>query len=97
MDFVASYYAVLRRWRSETTIISDPREVFAHPSFKALVENARVCLPLILSDLRLSPSNLVYVLEEAFGVSPYPKSSEGDLRAMTDAWLSWGERHASPR
>lgn len=97
IDFIGSYYGVVNRWRSETAFSSDPAELFGHPSFQALVDNVEIALPLIMSDLKTAPSNLVFVLEKAFGVTPYAEANAGDLRAMTDAWLAWGERNERAR
>ena len=32
-------------------------------------------------------------LAKISGEVPYGPSDRGDMKAMTDAWLSWGERH----
>lgn len=92
-DFIGSFYAVLRRWKSETAFLSDPEEITAHPSFAALVGNAKLVLPLILDELRRSPSQLVWVLDDAIGERPYPTEASGDITAMTEAWIAWGERN----
>jgi hypothetical protein len=91
LDFIGSFYAVLNRWQSETAFLSDPDEITNHPSFKALVENAKLVLPLIIAELKIRPSLLVWVLDDAIGDSPYPESAVGDIRAMSEAWIAWGE------
>lgn len=91
---MSSFYAVLERWQAETGFYSDPAKIMAHPSFQALVQNARMASPLILAELRKEPSLLVWVLEDAFpGERPYPDAMVGDIKAMTDAWLTWGNQH----
>ena len=91
-DFIGSFYAVLRRWESETAFLSDPDAITNHPSYRALVAHAKLVLPLILNELRLSPSPLVWVLEESLGASPYLPQDVGDIPAMAEAWIAWGER-----
>lgn len=91
-DFNNSFYSALRRWQSETSFISDPVKIVSHQAFKELVKNASQVLPLILSELRVRPSKLVWVLDEALKVRPYSDSQAGDFRAMADAWIAWGER-----
>src|ERR1700678_3062790 len=66
-DFVNSFYAVLRRWKNETAFCSDPGEITAHPSYHALVQHAHLTLGLIIGELRLEPSFLVWVLDDALG------------------------------
>ncbi len=91
-DFISAFYAVLRRWRSETAFCSDPDEITAHPSYKALVQHAPLVTDLIIDDLRISPSLLVWVLDDAYPDRPYPEDAIGDIVQMSNAWISWAER-----
>lgn len=93
LDFINSFYAVLRRWESETAFISNPDEITSHPSFRALVENADTVVSLIIGELKQHPSFLVWVLDDAFGERPYPDEAMGDIPAMTEAWIAWAERN----
>jgi hypothetical protein len=93
-DFINSFYAVLRRWRIETSIYSDPDKITSHPSFSAMVQNAELVTPLIIEELRIRPSLLVWVLDDAFhSDKPYPKSDVGNIKEMTNAWIAWAEHH----
>jgi hypothetical protein len=92
-DFIGSFYAVLHRWRSEIAFISDPDKIAEHPSFKALVTNADLVLPLIIDELRKEPSYLVWVLDDAFDEHPYLSSQIGNLTEMSNAWIAWAERN----
>lgn len=90
-DFINSFYAVLRRWKSETAFESNPEKIVSHPSFEALVNNAETIAPLILYELKKQPSHLVWALEEAFHERPYAEADQGNIRAMSEAWVAWGE------
>jgi hypothetical protein len=88
-----SFYAVLRRWRTETAFLSDPDKVTTHPSFLALVRHADIATSLIIDELRQQPSLLVWVLDDAFSSDrPYGEADVGDIEAMTNAWIAWAER-----
>ncbi len=93
-DFISSFYAVLRRWESETKFNSNPNEITAHPSYLALVQNAGLVLNLIKDELQRHPSFLVWVLEDHFDERPYVEGDQGDIDKMTDRWLSYLERSA---
>ena len=93
LDFIHAFYAVLRRWKSETAFLSDPEQITSHPSFKALVDNAKLVAPLIVEELRDRPSLLVWVLDDAFSERPYHSTDAGNVRAMSEAWISWAERN----
>lgn len=93
-DFISSFYAVLNRWRSETAFESDPDKITAHPSFVALVNHAELVCPLIIQDLRMHPSKLVWVLDDAFPAEiPYISDALGDFEAMANAWIAWAENN----
>lgn len=96
-DFVGSFYGVLNRWESETKYSSSTTEILEHPSYSALVENARLTLDLICDELKKKPSHLVFVLEDAFEIRPYSDQEEGNIPAMTNAWLSWAANTGAAR
>ena len=96
-DFIASFYAVLNRWKSETAFLSDPEKITSHPSFKAISANIGEVFPLIIAELKLGPSLLVWSLEDYFNERPYPEEELGDISAMTEAWIAWADRnHGRP-
>jgi hypothetical protein len=92
-DFIHSFYAVLRRWRSETAFYSDPDKITSHPSFLDMVRNAKLITPLIIDELRIRPSLLVWVLDDAYADKPYSDDVVGDIGEMTNAWISWADRN----
>jgi hypothetical protein len=92
-DFISSFYAVFRRWQSETAIYSDPDKITSHPCFSEMVQLAPWVLPLIIDELRTKPSLLVWVLDDAFADKPYSDNQVGDIPAMTNAWIAWAERY----
>jgi hypothetical protein len=92
-DFISSFYAVLRRWQSETKFISDPNKITGHPSFKAIVANADKVKDLIVDELKREPSFLVWALDDAFNEKPYPQSAIGNIKQMTEAWILWADRN----
>ena len=92
-DFITSFYAVLRRWRSETAFLSDPKQITSHPSYQAMVDNAPLITPLIIDELRINPSILVWVLDDAYPDRPYNDDIAGDITQMSNAWIAWAERN----
>ena len=90
-DFVASFYAVLRRWESETAFSSNPMEICDHTSFAALVQNAGICLDLISDELARGCYKLAWVLEDHFDKQPYEPEDFGNLERMAGRWISFLE------
>jgi len=57
-----------------------------------MVAHAEDVRPLIIEDLRTSPSMLVWVLDDEFlNEVAYPASAVGDLAAMASGWIAWAE------
>jgi hypothetical protein len=50
---------------------------------------------LIIDELRVKPSLLVWVLDDAFNMRPYDSSAVGNIPKMTDAWIEWADEHAN--
>lgn len=92
-DFLKSFYAVLRRWQKDTAIMSSPTAIKQHEAFEALVKHAELAMPLILKELHARPSNLVWVLNAHADERPFPDEANGDIAAMSKAWVNWGERN----
>ena len=93
-DFISSFYAILRRWQSETKFLSDPNKITEHSSYKAIVANAHNVKDLIVDELKREPSFLVWALDDAFNERPYPPTAIGDIKQMTEAWILWADRNA---
>ena len=92
-DFINSFFAVLHRWRQETAFESNADVITSHVSYRALVENADAVTPLIVEELRRNPSKLVWVLEDAFKITPYDPENAGDIEAMSESWIAWAEKN----
>lgn len=88
-----AFYAVFSRWKHDTAFMSDPDDIARHPAFSDLVGLARYVLPQMIDELRIEPSALVWVLDDALEVQPYPDSSTGNFVEMSNAWIAWFERN----
>lgn len=91
-DYVQLFYSHLQKWRSETYYSSSATELQEHPSFKAIVKLGKRVIPLVLDDLRRQPSLLILALHKITGESVVQDADRGNMRAMANAWLLWGER-----
>jgi hypothetical protein len=89
-DYVDAFYANLHKWRSETYYLSSAKELQEHPSFRAIVELGEAAIALILDDLKRRPSLLSLALGAITGENAVPDADKGNVRAMANAWISWG-------
>lgn len=92
-DFLKSFYAVYRRWESETAMLSSSKAKKQHVAFLALANHADMALPFILSELKRRPSHLVWVLNATQAAMPFDGEVAGDIEAMSKAWVKWGEEN----
>ncbi|HEX7450259.1 MAG TPA: hypothetical protein VF306_22055 [Pirellulales bacterium] len=50
-------------------------------------------LPHLLRELARQPDHWFYALAAITGEDPIPAGAEGNVAAMTEAWLAWGRAH----
>jgi hypothetical protein len=50
-------------------------------------------VPAILAELQRSPGHWGPALSAITGERPVPNEAEGDVEAITEAWLDWGRAH----
>ena len=92
-DYIDYFYSNLRKWESETSVISSVAEIQKHRSFVSIVNIGELAVPLILDELRVEPSLLFLALRRITGDDPVSPSDRGNVKSMVDAWLAWGARN----
>lgn len=92
-DFLDNFYDLLGRWRRDTRFFSDPDRITDHVAYKALLADADQYIPLIVDELRLGASLLVWVLDDAIDEQPYSSDVVGDIQEMSNGWIAWAERN----
>jgi hypothetical protein len=61
------------------------------PSYQRVIGLGPKAVPAILVELAKQPDHWFWALNAITGVNPVKAEWAGNLRAMTDAWVSWGE------
>ncbi len=77
-------------WRAATILDSSTSQKLSHPAYLAIIAIGKAAVPLILRELKQRPGHWGPALAAITGARPYPREMEGDLRAVTRAWLEWG-------
>lgn len=87
----AEFLRLARQWAAETGHLSNISKKTRHPAYQAIIEMDEEAIPFLLRELELRPSDWFAALHQITGADPIPKSSQGIVDEMIDAWLAWGE------
>lgn len=87
---LARFHDLAERWKNETAHHSNVAKRALHPAYQEIIGMGERVVPLLLAELRREPDDWFWALHAITGAEPVPKSSQGNLRAMADAWLQWG-------
>ncbi len=78
--------------KSETAHLSSAAMIAGHRAFQEIIGMGQAVIPLILRDLEHAPTHWFLALRAITRESPVQPEDRGNVRAMSAAWISWGER-----
>lgn len=81
------FHRLESEWDADAAVLSNPNKIMGYPAMRAIIALGESVVPLILRELQAGPSLLVWALPEIVGAHP---EFEGNVSAMTNAWLQWG-------
>jgi hypothetical protein len=95
LSIEATFRALAELWRKETLNSSDIRDIVEHDAYRRIISLGWPVVGLILSDLREEPDFWFEALAQITGEDPLIHRPEilGDVQAMADCWLEWGENN----
>ena len=80
---------LVSRWHREVGSRSSLKDILDLPSSRRIKEFGYRALPAIIRDLHREPSWLVFLAPEVADENPVPIESRGNIRKMSEAWVSW--------
>jgi len=83
-----------RKWKRETINVSSIQQMVLHPCYQEIIAMGPRAVPLILNQLKQEPDFWFWALRALAREDPVTEDIQGDLTAMTKAWLDWGSKHA---
>lgn len=100
-DVGAEFRRLRQQWQEETVWTSSSTEnapgsdsitlhMILHPAYQMIIGLGPDVVPYILSDLKSNPHHWGWALRSITRQNPVPDGNEGDVVAISDAWLSWG-------
>jgi hypothetical protein len=78
-----------RQWKRDTSRLSSPKHIVAHPAYQRIVRMGREVIPLILEEMHSKPARWLYALRDITGADPVKPEHRGDVQKMASDWLSW--------
>ena len=81
------------RWEAETVLLSDSDRAAQHPTHQEIVNMGKAAVPLILERIRSQGGLWFHALSAITGADPVAPKDHGNVAAMQESWLKWGERN----
>lgn len=83
-----------KEWQEQSGFMSSSTDMTFVPAYQHIIGMGSVAVPLMLRQLRddPNPAHWFAALEAITETNPVPAESRGNVKAMADAWVRWGER-----
>ena len=81
------------QWEEETFFLSRSDRAIAHPAHEAIIDLGQPVVPLILRRMRSRGGHWFEALQQITGEDPVSPADYGNIAAMQNSWLQWGEEH----
>ena len=73
--------------------LSNPSQIAQHPAHQEILAIGIAAVPLILRRLKDQRGHWFSTLRAITAADPVPPQDQGNVSAMTAAWLEWGKRN----
>lgn len=93
LDIERKFLALAAVWSYDVGPTSSITQMVAHPAYLQIIGLGRAVLPYLFAELARQPDHWFYALAAITGEDPVPPGADGNVAAMTEAWLTWGRRH----
>ena len=81
------------RWEEETFFLSRSDRAIAHPLHQEIINLGQPVVPLILERMRSQGGHWFEALQQITGEDAISPADYGNIAAMQNSWLQWGEDH----
>ena len=79
------------QWEEETFFLSRSDHAIAHPVHQEIINLGQPVVPLILERMRSQGGHWFEALQQITGEDPVSPADYGNIAAMQNSWLQWGE------
>ena len=85
------FQKLAEQWEEETFFLSRSDRAIAHPVHQEIINLGQPAVPLILERMRSQGGHWFEALEQITGEDPVSPADYGNIAAMQNSWLQWGE------
>lgn len=71
----------------------DVVEMAEHPAYQRIIALGVAAVPWLLARLEQRPNHWFLALDAITGANPVPPESQGNIKAMAEAWIDWGREN----
>ena len=93
----AGFQELPNRWEEATIFLSNSERKNAHPAYQEIINLSESAAPLILERMRIQGGHWFEALQQITGEDPVSPAHYGNIAAMQNSWLQWGEDHGYPQ
>ena len=93
------FTALADQWEIETVFLSNSDRAAEHPAHVEIIRMGELVVPLIMERMRETlegkretGGHWFHALRDITGANPVKHTERGNVPAMQEAWLEWGER-----
>lgn len=79
-------------WREQRGFSSSLPEMLLQPAYQQIIALGWRVVPSILVELQRAPDHWFWALRMITGANPVSPGDEGNVRAMSRAWIQWADR-----
>lgn len=91
-ELEATFQQLAEQWMRETAAQSFASHKIMHPAYQRIIAMGDKAIPMILRELQRRPHHWFWALRMITNESPIPQQAQGNMRAMSEAWLEWGRQ-----
>lgn len=89
------FVELVQQWRANVAASSSTTQRVTDPAYLEIIALGDAAVPLILKELEHEPNHWFEALRTLTGENPVRPGQRGNMRAMADAWVSWGRQRGA--
>lgn len=80
-------------WKIDTEFMSSINNIVMHPSYQRIIGMGKDATKLILNEMKEEKGHWFWALRAITNEDPVKPSHRGNIEAMTEDWLDWGQEN----